>query len=147
MERYVTLLEGEKIKLKEPVRIRRDYFWLWEYWALKEHMAMTRCDTWEQYVTKVLMAMKMPSREWKTEPEIEERPGENESRRSIIMKIPLKKIEFIDGKRTALLRSWREFMLYGALKEGLIADHYLEINGGRWPLENDATDGKETTKT
>lgn len=147
MERYVTLPEGEKIKLKEPVRIRRDYFWPWEYWALKEHMAMKRCGTWEQYVVEVLMAMKMPSMEWKTEPEIEEKPGENEPRYSVIMRIPLKKIELIDRKRTALIRSWREFILYGALKEGLIADHYREMNGGRWPLEDDATNGKETTNT
>lgn len=126
MEHYITI--GDlKLKPNEPVAHRRDVFWTWEYWALKEHMAMCRCDTLSQYLIEVVMRRDMPVMNIGDKSDIECRPTKDDIHRNIIIRIPLKVMEAVDARQRALGRTWREFLLYPALKEGLIYDHYSEI--------------------
>lgn len=128
METYITI--GDlKVRPNEPLSHRRDLFWPWEYWALKEHVAMNRCDTLGEYVIKVVMARDMPALEVNESSDIECRPREDDAHRNIIIRIPTKIMEAIDNRQRALGRKWREFLLYPALQEGLIGDHYREITG------------------
>ena len=126
VETYITI--GDlKFKPNEPVSHRRDVFWPWEYWAVKEHMAMNRCDTWSEYVIKVVMACDMPALTVHGASDIECRPTEEDAHRNIIIRIPLKIMEAVNNRQRALGRKWREFLLYPALQENLIIDHYREI--------------------
>lgn len=132
----VVRIGDKEIPVGEPVFNKSDRFWEWEYWAIKEHMAMTRCETLLEYVTKMLMAYDMPNRETAINPEIEEKPPKNDIMgRVLILRIPERLWERVYDRQIKLVRTWREFMLYPALTDGLIAAHYREIKGQRWPLE------------
>lgn len=134
VEHYIVSGDLE-IRVREPIKHRREEFWPWEYWAIKEHMASCRCSTLGEYVSDVLMSYWMPNRRDTTEPEIDDRPPHGEPTiKNIIVRIPMKVMEAIDARRKILGRTWREYMLYPAKAEKLIDIHYKQLTGKSWPL-------------
>jgi len=130
---YIISVGDKEIKVVEPIRQKRDRFWKWEYWALKEHMTMKQTETWVTYIDTVVMTMDIPIIQYDVQ-EICSRPGYDELHRDINVRVPLSKMKSYEERMELLSRSWRELLLYPALHEGLIADFYTEITGKEWVL-------------
>ena len=75
------------------------------------------------------MSCDMPAMDIGDSSDIECRPTDDDGHRNIIIRIPIKIMEAVTNRQRALGRTWREFLLYPALKEGLIEDHYREMTG------------------
>lgn len=131
-----TFTSGDiRIEPKTPTRHKREQFWEWEYWALLEHKAMSRCETWSEYIDKVLNAFQMPVKG--TNIEIDDKPPPDTPFRTIIMRASPAVMESAERRCQALNRIWREYLLYPALQNGLVEAHYLDLKGRKWiPREN-----------
>lgn len=132
---YTINIGGREIKIVEPIRQKRDRFWPWEYWALKEHQMMKERKEWVPYIDNVIMKMDIPIKERGLQ-EIDNRPRLGISNTyAINVRIPLSKLSSYEERMNTIERSWREFLLYPALQEGLVADKYYEITGKNWVFE------------
>lgn len=132
---YVIKVGDREIKVVEPIRQKRDRFWPWEYWALKEHQMMKERKEWVPYIDNVVMVMDIPIKQTDVQ-EIDNRPLLGTSNTfDINVRVPLSRMSVYEKRMGILGRNWREFLLYPSLQEGLIADKYYEITEKYWPLD------------